>query len=146
MKKRGLTSDVTSQLWRNMTMSNPVMGSYCYANFANFDRSKPHLNVGTIGKPLLQYITINIILGHIDHGKTTLTAAITKYLSSKGISYYQSLIALCEQGNPSSRTIMILIEHLKRKQEELLSMQRQLNMNQTLGIMVTSIAQAMPIM
>ena len=37
---------------------------------AKFDRSKPHLNVGTIG--------------HVDHGKTTLTAAITKVLSSKG--------------------------------------------------------------
>jgi elongation factor Tu len=37
------------------------------ANFAKFDRSLPHLNVGTIG--------------HIDHGKTTLTAAITKYMS-----------------------------------------------------------------
>ena len=35
-----------------------------------FDRSKPHVNVGTIG--------------HVDHGKTTLTAAITKYLSLKG--------------------------------------------------------------
>ena len=37
---------------------------------AKFDRSKPHLNVGTIG--------------HVDHGKTTLTAAITKVLSQKG--------------------------------------------------------------
>ncbi|MGZ4461884.1 MAG: GTP-binding protein, partial [Gaiellaceae bacterium] len=35
-----------------------------------FDRTKPHLNVGTIG--------------HIDHGKTTLTAAITKVLAEKG--------------------------------------------------------------
>jgi elongation factor Tu len=35
-----------------------------------FERTKPHLNVGTIG--------------HIDHGKTTLTAAITKVLSEKG--------------------------------------------------------------
>ena len=37
---------------------------------AKFDRSKPHLNVGTIG--------------HVDHGKTTLTAAITSYLATKG--------------------------------------------------------------
>ncbi len=36
----------------------------------NFDRSKPHVNIGTIG--------------HIDHGKTTLTAAITKYLAHEG--------------------------------------------------------------
>ena len=37
---------------------------------AKFERTKPHLNIGTIG--------------HIDHGKTSLTAAITKYLSLKG--------------------------------------------------------------
>ena len=35
-----------------------------------FERTKPHVNIGTIG--------------HIDHGKTTLTAAITKYLALKG--------------------------------------------------------------
>ena len=39
---------------------------------ANFDRSKPHLNIGTIG--------------HVDHGKTTLTAAITKVLADAGLS------------------------------------------------------------
>jgi len=39
---------------------------------AQFDRSKPHVNVGTIG--------------HVDHGKTTLTAAITKVLSEKGLA------------------------------------------------------------
>ena len=37
---------------------------------AKFERTKPHVNVGTIG--------------HVDHGKTTLTAAITKYLSTEG--------------------------------------------------------------
>jgi len=41
---------------------------------AKFERVKPHLNVGTIG--------------HIDHGKTTLTAAITKHLSLKGQADY----------------------------------------------------------
>ena len=39
-----------------------------------FDRSKPHVNVGTIG--------------HVDHGKTTLTAAITKILASKGTATF----------------------------------------------------------
>ena len=38
----------------------------------NFDRSKPHLNIGTIG--------------HVDHGKTTLTAAITSVLSNDGLA------------------------------------------------------------
>ena len=37
-----------------------------------FDRSKPHVNIGTIG--------------HVDHGKTTLTAAITTVLAKKGLS------------------------------------------------------------
>ncbi|HEY9076451.1 MAG TPA: GTP-binding protein, partial [Anaerolineaceae bacterium] len=40
-----------------------------------FDRSKPHLNVGT--------------MGHIDHGKTTLTAAITKYCGFLGAAEYR---------------------------------------------------------
>jgi elongation factor Tu len=37
---------------------------------AKFERTKPHVNIGTVG--------------HVDHGKTTLTAAITKYLGLKG--------------------------------------------------------------
>ena len=43
---------------------------------AKFDRTKPHVNIGTIG--------------HVDHGKTTLTAAITKVLSGKGLATYTS--------------------------------------------------------
>lgn len=43
---------------------------------ADFDRSKPHLNIGTIG--------------HVDHGKTTLTAAITKVLAEKGQAEHSS--------------------------------------------------------
>ena len=46
----------------------------------NFDRSKPHLNIGTIG--------------HVDHGKTTLTAAITTVLAKKGFSELRRLIQL----------------------------------------------------
>ena len=38
----------------------------------SFDRSKPHVNIGTVG--------------HVDHGKTTLTAAITKVLADKGLA------------------------------------------------------------
>ena len=41
-----------------------------------FERTKPHVNIGTIG--------------HIDHGKTSLTAAISKYLSLKGSAEYRS--------------------------------------------------------
>ena len=45
-----------------------------------FDRSKPHLNIGTIG--------------HVDHGKTTLTAAITTVLAGAGLSEKEILILL----------------------------------------------------
>ena len=44
---------------------------------AKFERKKPHLNIGTIG--------------HVDHGKTTLTAAITKVLAKTGTSHVPSL-------------------------------------------------------
>ena len=40
-----------------------------------FERTKPHVNIGTIG--------------HVDHGKTTLTAAITKYLALKGQAQFE---------------------------------------------------------
>ena len=44
---------------------------------AKFERTKPHVNIGTIG--------------HVDHGKTTLTAAITKTLALQGKAQYDSL-------------------------------------------------------
>ncbi|MCX7914380.1 MAG: GTP-binding protein, partial [Thermodesulfovibrionales bacterium] len=43
---------------------------------AKFERVKPHVNVGTIG--------------HVDHGKTTLTAAITKVLEMKGLAQFRA--------------------------------------------------------
>ncbi|MGK2907128.1 MAG: GTP-binding protein, partial [Desulfuromonadales bacterium] len=43
---------------------------------AKFERTKPHVNIGTIG--------------HVDHGKTTLTAAITKVLSTRGGAVFKS--------------------------------------------------------
>ena len=42
---------------------------------AKFERTKPHVNIGTIG--------------HVDHGKTTLTAAITKTLAMKGFAQFE---------------------------------------------------------
>jgi len=54
----------------NSIIRNSLINANISMNFSKFDRSKPHLNVGTIG--------------HIDHGKTTLTSAITKYLADMG--------------------------------------------------------------
>ena len=52
------------------TTSSSVSDYFASRTFATFDRKKPHINIGTIG--------------HVDHGKTTLTQAITKVLSEKG--------------------------------------------------------------
>jgi len=65
----------TRELLSKPTFRQSVLQGYLpLATFAKFDRSKPHLNIGTIG--------------HIDHGKTTLTAAISKYLSTQGGSKF----------------------------------------------------------
>merc|ERR1719353_373927 len=70
-----------------------LSGQIPIACFAKYDRSKPHLNVGTIG--------------HIDHGKTTLTAAITKYLSEKGGSDFKDYADIDKAPEEKARGITI---------------------------------------
>jgi len=64
-----------------------------------FDRSKPHVNVGTIG--------------HVDHGKTTLTAAITKILAEKGLSVYRSFDSIDNAPEEKERGITINTAHIE---------------------------------
>ena len=64
-----------------------------------FDRSKAHVNVGTIG--------------HIDHGKTTLTAAITKVLHEKGLSEYRSFDSIDNAPEEKERGITINTAHIE---------------------------------
>ena len=64
-----------------------------------FERTKPHVNVGTIG--------------HIDHGKTSLTAAITKYLSLKGGSEYRAFDTIDNAPEERERGITIAIAHVE---------------------------------
>lgn len=64
-----------------------------------FDRSKPHVNVGTIG--------------HIDHGKTTLTAAITLILADKGLSEYRSFDSIDNAPEEKERGITINTAHVE---------------------------------
>ncbi|WP_028844112.1 elongation factor Tu [Thermodesulfovibrio thiophilus] len=66
---------------------------------AKFERKKPHVNVGTIG--------------HIDHGKTTLTAAITKYLDLKGMAHFKSYDQIDNAPEEKARGITISTSHVE---------------------------------
>ena len=70
---------------------------------AKFERTKPHVNVGTIG--------------HIDHGKTTLTAAITLVLSSKGLSEFKSFDSIDNAPEEKERGITINTAHVEYQTE-----------------------------
>ncbi len=69
-----------------------------------FDRSKPHVNVGTIG--------------HVDHGKTTLTAAITKILASKGTATFTSFDMIDKAPEERERGITIATAHVEYSTEK----------------------------
>jgi elongation factor Tu len=68
-----------------------------------FDRKKPHVNVGTIG--------------HIDHGKTTLTAAITRQLSMKGMASYVPFDQIDKAPEEKERGITIATAHVEYETE-----------------------------
>ena len=64
-----------------------------------FERTKPHINVGTIG--------------HVDHGKTTLTSAITKVLAGKGLSSYMAFEEIDKAPEEKERGLTIAIAHVE---------------------------------
>ena len=66
---------------------------------AKFERTKPHVNIGTIG--------------HVDHGKTTLTAAITKYLSFQGKAQYEAYDMIDKAPEEKARGITINTAHVE---------------------------------
>jgi len=69
-----------------------------------FERTKPHVNVGTIG--------------HIDHGKTTLTSAITKVLAAKGFADYMSFDSIDKAPEEKARGITIATAHVEYQTEK----------------------------
>ena len=69
-----------------------------------FERTKPHVNVGTIG--------------HIDHGKTTLTSAMTKVLSFKGLADYRDFWSIDNAPEERARGITIAIAHVEYQTEK----------------------------
>ena len=64
-----------------------------------FERTKPHLNIGTIG--------------HVDHGKTTLTAAITKHLAKKGLAEFRPFDSIDNAPEEKERGVTINISHVE---------------------------------
>jgi elongation factor Tu len=68
-----------------------------------FERSKPHVNIGT--------------MGHIDHGKTTLTAAISKTLSDRGLAEFQAFDTIDKAPEEKARGITISIAHIEYETE-----------------------------
>ena len=64
-----------------------------------FERTKPHVNIGTIG--------------HVDHGKTTLTAAITKYLAMKGQAQFEDYASIDKAPEEKERGITINTAHVE---------------------------------
>ena len=69
-----------------------------------FVRNKPHINVGTIG--------------HVDHGKTTLTAAITKVLATAGFSQYRAFDSIDNAPEEKARGMTIAIAHIEYETEK----------------------------
>jgi len=76
---------------------------------AKFDRKKPHINVGTIG--------------HVDHGKTVLTSAITKVLSQKGLAQYKSYdevakASISQGRRDETKILTIAVSHVEYESEK----------------------------
>jgi elongation factor Tu len=71
---------------------------------AKFDRTKPHLNVGTIG--------------HIDHGKTTLTSAMTLCLNKRGLADVRSFDSIDNAPEEKERGITIAVAHVEYQSEK----------------------------
>lgn len=108
---------VPSSLQRSMKFQQPVAGAVtaaaaqlqqqvqqqCRWFAVNFDRSKPHVNIGTIG--------------HVDHGKTTLTQAITKVLSEKGWSESMTYEDIDRAPEEKARKITINTTHIEYQTE-----------------------------
>src|SRR5437016_5824849 len=69
-----------------------------------FERTKPHVNVGTIG--------------HVDHGKTTLTAAITKTLATRGMASFRAYDSIDKAPEEKARGITIAIAHVEYETDQ----------------------------
>ncbi|KAL7747884.1 translation elongation factor Tu [Sorochytrium milnesiophthora] len=83
----------------NQALALPRASARYMSSEGKFNRSKPHLNVGTIG--------------HVDHGKTTLTAAITKVLADKGKAQFKDYASIDKAPEERARGITISTAHVE---------------------------------
>ena len=83
--------------------ANPKNLPLILRTFSSFDRTKPHVNIGTIG--------------HVDHGKTTLTQAISKVLSDKGMSKALTYEEIDKSPEEKARKITINTSHIEYETE-----------------------------
>ncbi|KAF3902681.1 hypothetical protein AA313_de0200673 [Arthrobotrys entomopaga] len=104
---RGLRQSASTSIRKNGLTVSPLVSStmgnagsrIVYRNMASFIRNKPHVNIGTIG--------------HVDHGKTTLTAAITKVQAQKGFGDFRDYAAIDKAPEERARGITISTAHLE---------------------------------
>lgn len=80
-------------------MRNSSCAAILKRSFATYQRTKPHLNVGTIG--------------HVDHGKTTLTAALTKILAEQNLAQFRDYASIDSAPEEKSRGITINASHVE---------------------------------
>ncbi|KAF9044784.1 translation elongation factor Tu [Hymenopellis radicata] len=88
---------------RSIPKSVPVVSMFCRGYAEVFSRTKPHLNIGTIG--------------HVDHGKTTLTAAITKTLAETGGATFTDYAEIDRAPEERARGITINAAHVEYETE-----------------------------
>lgn len=99
-----LRSNIRSTLTRSTKSGFSLRIPSLARGYAAFDRSKPHVNVGTIG--------------HVDHGKTTLTAAITKVLAEKGGADFLDYANIDRAPEERARGITISTAHVEYETEK----------------------------
>ena len=90
---------MSAVLQRALKTHSTKPGVYFVRPFSTFDRTKPHVNIGTIG--------------HVDHGKTTLTQAISKVLSDKGWAKAMSYEDIDKAPEEKARKITINTSHIE---------------------------------
>jgi len=90
-------------LRQNLLRQNALSLNIARSLATSFSRDKPHVNIGTIG--------------HVDHGKTTLTQAITKVLSEKGFSKAMSYEDIDRAPEEKARKITINTTHIEYETE-----------------------------